>query len=80
MRQIKINRIYKHFKGNYYLVIAIAKNSEDLNDYVVYKAINNEQVWIRKLSMFASMVDKEKYPSIKQKYRFELCKKNFLNK
>ena len=28
MRKIKINGIYKHFKGNYYLVVAVAKHSE----------------------------------------------------
>ncbi len=76
MREIKVNRIYKHFKGNYYLVLAIAKNSEDLKDYVVYKSLNDDKIWIRELSMFASKVDKVKYPNVKGKYRFELCKKN----
>ena len=76
MREIKVNRIYKHFKGNYYLVLALAKNGEDLKDYVVYKSLNDDKVWIREFSMFASKVDKVKYPNSKQKYRFELCKKN----
>ena len=76
MREIKVNRIYKHFKGNYYLVLALAKSSEDLKDYVVYKSLNDDKVWIREFSMFASKVDKVKYPNSKQKYRFKLCKKN----
>ena len=78
MREIKVNRIYKHFKGNYYLVLALAKNSEDLKDYVVYKSLNDEKVWIREFSMFASKVDKVKYPNSKQKYRFELWNKSDL--
>ena len=71
-RKIKIKGIYKHFKGNYYLVEDIAINSEDNTQYVVYRALYGDNtLYIRPLDMFLSKVDKEKYPKIKQKYRFE---------
>lgn len=75
MRQIVKNAIYKHFKGNYYIVLDIAKSSENEEEYVVYRALyDDNQLWIRPLKMFLSEVDHEKYPNIKQKYRFELIK------
>ena len=39
MRNIKINGIYKHFKGDYYLVIDIAYHSETKEKYVVYRRL-----------------------------------------
>ncbi len=73
MQEIKPNRIYKHFKGNYYLVIDIAINSETLEKYVIYRELyGKSKLWIRPLKMFLEEVDHQKYPNIKQKYRFEL--------
>ena len=71
-RKIKIKGIYKHFKGNYYLVEDIATHSEDNTKYVVYRALYGEGLlYIRPLDMFLSEVDHEKYPDVTQKYRFE---------
>ena len=75
MRRIKIKGIYKHFKGDYYLVEDIANDSETQEKYVVYRRLyGDNSLWIRPLDMFLSEVDHNKYPNVKQKYRFELKK------
>ena len=73
MQEIKTKRIYKQFKGDYYFVEDIATHSETREKYVVYRALyGNNDLYIRPYDMFASEVDHQKYPDIKQKYRFEL--------
>ena len=73
MRELKINGIYRHFKGNMYQVIDVAFDSETLEEVVIYKRVNaDNSLWIRKKEMFLSEVDHEKYPNVEQKYRFEL--------
>lgn len=73
MRDIKINGVYKHFKGKYYLVVDIAYDSETLEEMVVYRRLYGDgSLWVRKKEMFLSKLDHEKYPEVKQKYRFEL--------
>lgn len=75
MRRIKEKGIYKHFKGDYYLVEELAKDSETKEPVVVYRRLYGEgDLWVRPLDMFLSEVDHEKYPNVKQKYRFELQK------
>lgn len=74
-RELKIHGIYRHFKGNYYLVEDIAKDSETNNTMVVYRKLYDDgSLWVHELSMFLSEVDHDKYPEITQKYRFELVK------
>lgn len=73
MRELKINRVYKHFKGDQYLVVDVASDSETKEKFVVYRRLYGEgDLWIRPVEMFLSEVDHEKYPNVKQKYRFEL--------
>ena len=73
MQEIKVNSIYKHFKGDLYLVEDIATHSETKEKYVVYRRLyGNCELYIRPYDMFASEVDRVKYPNVKQKYRFEL--------
>lgn len=73
MREIKVHGIYRHFKGDYYLVEEIVKNSETLEDMVVYRKLYDDgSCWVRPLKDFLEEVNHEKYPKAKQKYRFEL--------
>ena len=48
---------YRHFKGNEYEVIAIARHSETLEEMVVYKALYGDGgVWVRPASMWEETV------------------------
>ena len=72
----KRNEIYRHFKGNCYKIIAVGHHSETKEKMVIYYDLSckNSSVkdpCIRPLDMFMSEVDHEKYPDVKQKYRFE---------
>ena len=73
MQELKIHGIYKHFKGDYYLVEDIAQDSETKKEVVIYRRLYEDGgLWVRPKEMFLSEVDHEKYPDVKQKYRFEL--------
>ena len=81
---IKNGTVVQHFKrellsdeekrGNMYLyeILNIAVHTETEEELVVYKALyGDRKVYARPLGMFLSEVDRDKYPHIKQKYRFE---------
>ena len=67
-REIKIGKKYRHFKGNEYLVLHVAKHSETLEEMVVYQALYGERgIWVRPLEMF---LDRKEVDG-KQVIRFE---------
>ncbi len=69
-RTIKVGKKYRHFKGNEYLVLHLAKHSETLEDMVVYQALYGERgIWVRPLEMFLERIEREG----KTFYRFEEC-------
>lgn len=60
-QSIKLGR-YRHFKGNEYEVLALAKHSETLEDMVVYRALYGERgVWVRPASMWSEQIEREGY-------------------
>lgn len=71
--ELLINRVYRHFKGDCYLLVDIARHSETNEEYVVYRKLYGDgSLWVRPLKMFTEEVDHNKYPNVTQKYRFEL--------
>lgn len=71
VRFIREGVAYRHFKGGMYLVIALVNHTETGERLVVYRSLGDGLAYARPYEMFASEVDREKYPSVKQKYRFE---------
>lgn len=68
--EIKAGDKFRHFKGTVYTVVALARHTETDETLVVY-ADEKGNTWARPEEMFSSLVDKEKYPHVTQKYRFE---------
>nr|WP_302598562.1 DUF1653 domain-containing protein [uncultured Cellulosilyticum sp.] len=51
---------YRHFKGNEYEVVAVAKDSETLEEVVIYKALyGDEQIWVRPLKMWYEEITRD---------------------
>ena len=80
-RKIEVGRVYKHFKGDYYLVEDIVIDSETKGKMVLYRALYGDGTrYVRPYDMFASRVDRVKYPNVNQEDRFELQEIESLNK
>ena len=57
---IMTGKYYRHFKGNVYRVLHIAKHSETLEDIVVYQAMYGERgIWVRPKAMFEEIIERD---------------------
>jgi hypothetical protein len=67
MQEILIGKTYKHYKGNFYKIIAFAKHSETCEEMIVYESIKDGATWVRPKTMWNDIVDKN------GTLRFTLC-------
>ena len=75
MREVCVGERYRHFKGNIYVVIAIAVHTETMETMVIYQdEQESDKIWARPLEMFNSEGDHAKYPNEINKYRFTKIK------
>ncbi|MBP5634507.1 DUF1653 domain-containing protein [Candidatus Saccharibacteria bacterium] len=70
MAGVIVGRVYKHYKGDLYVVEGIAKHSETLEEMVIYRQLYGKgEFWARPIDLFIGEINK---PGVKQKHRFEL--------
>lgn len=71
--ELMIHGIYKHYKGDYYIVEDVALHSETGEELVIYRGLyNNAKLWARPKNLFLSALDPKEHPEVSQKWRFEL--------
>ena len=59
MQKIEIGKTYKHYKGNIYKIIALAKHSENLEDMIVYQAVEDGKTWVRPATMWNDKIKED---------------------
>ena len=57
MQEITVGKTYKHYKGNLYKIIALAKHSETMEDMIVYRSVDTEKTWTRPAKMWNETID-----------------------
>ena len=85
METVKIGKVYRHFKGNYYFVENVAYDSETKERMVVYKPLyereDGRSIWVRPEKMFLEEIPERPDNITGQKVRFELVEdieKNYI--
>ena len=76
MEEVKIGKVYRHFKGKYYFVENIAYNSENKERMVIYKPLYDREdgcsIWVRPEKMFLEQIPERPDNITGQTHRFEL--------
>ena len=57
MQEITVGKMYKHYKGNIYKIIALAKHSETEEEMIVYQNIEKGDIWVRPKKMWNEKVN-----------------------
>ena len=57
MQEITVGKRYRHYKGNIYKIIALAKHSESVEDMIVYQSEKAGDIWVRPMKMWNEVVD-----------------------
>lgn len=86
MEEVKVGKVYRHFKGNYYFVENVGFNSENQERMVIYKPLYEREdgrtIWVRPEKMFLESVPSDREDNITgQTVRFKLCEdieKNYI--
>ena len=74
---VKINGVYKHFKGDCYIIEDVATCSETMKPMVIFRSLYGDgELFVRDVESFLSPVDRTKYPHVQQQNRFELMSIN----
>ncbi len=76
MEEVKVGRVYRHFKGNYYFVENVGFDSETKERMVIYKPLyeraDGRSIWVRPEKMFLEQIPERPDNITGQKVRFEL--------
>ena len=67
MQDIIVGKTYKHYKGNIYKIISLAKHSETTEDMIVYQSVKSGDIWVRPMKMWNEIIDNN------GTLRFTLC-------
>jgi len=76
MNQVKIGKVYRHFKGNYYFVENVGLSSESNERLVIYKSLydrDDSNIWVGSEKIFLEEIPERPDNITGQKHRFELC-------
>lgn len=86
MNEVKVGKVYRHFKGNYYYVVDVALDSETRERMVIYRPLYNRtdsMIFVRAEKMFIEEIPERPDNITGQKYRFtivEEMEKDFTTK
>ena len=59
MQSIEKNKIYRHYKGNLYKILEFGKNSETLEDMIIYQSLKSGNIWVRPYKMWNEIINEE---------------------